>query len=138
MFVAHSGGSPADVVLGLTRLGHPVTLVNRLGADPFGEMVSARPRPSGVRVDAQAGRRAGRSAEIAANRLRLSLACFSNTRRRPAQPATPHRPPPLPRVLLHPPPPALQAEQPPPHRLRDHPSDTRRGVRLTGVTSVAL
>ena len=82
MFVAHSGGSPADVVLGLTRLGHPVTLVNRLGADPFGEMVSARPRPSGVRVDAQAGRRAGRSAEIAANRLRLYLECFYNTRRR--------------------------------------------------------
>ncbi len=52
-FVAHPGGSPANVALGLARLGHPVTLVTQLGADPFGEMVSAHLRASGVRVDAR-------------------------------------------------------------------------------------
>ena len=53
-FVAHPGGSPANVALALARLGDPVTLVTRLGADPFGEMVSAHLRASGVRVDADA------------------------------------------------------------------------------------
>ncbi len=51
-FVAHPGGSPANVALGLSRLGEPVTLVTRLGADPFGKMVSAHLQASGVRVDA--------------------------------------------------------------------------------------
>ena len=51
-FVAHPGGSPANVALGLARLGHPVTLVTRLGADPFGEMVTSHLQASGVRVDA--------------------------------------------------------------------------------------
>ena len=50
-FVAHPGGSPANVALGLARLGDPVTLVTRLGADPFGEMVSTHLQASGVRVD---------------------------------------------------------------------------------------
>jgi fructokinase len=51
-FVAHPGGSPANVALGLARLGNPVTLVTRLGADPFGDMVSTHLQASGVRVDA--------------------------------------------------------------------------------------
>ena len=50
-FVAHPGGSPANVALSLGRLGHPVTLLTRLGADPFGEMVASHLRASGVRVD---------------------------------------------------------------------------------------
>jgi fructokinase len=50
-FVAHPGGSPANVALGLARLGDPVTLVTQLGADPFGEMVSTHLQASGVRVD---------------------------------------------------------------------------------------
>ncbi len=50
-FVAHPGGSPANVALGLARLGHPVTLLTRLGADPFGEMVTSHLQASGVRVD---------------------------------------------------------------------------------------
>jgi fructokinase len=33
MFVAHPGGSPSNVALGLARLGAPVTLMTRLGAD---------------------------------------------------------------------------------------------------------
>jgi fructokinase len=49
--VAHPGGSPANVALGLARLGDPVTLVTRLGRDGFGEMVSAHLKASGVRVD---------------------------------------------------------------------------------------
>jgi fructokinase len=49
--VAHPGGSPANVALGLARLGDPVTLMTRLGRDPFGEMISAHLQASGVRVD---------------------------------------------------------------------------------------
>jgi fructokinase len=50
--VAHPGGSPANVALGLARLGDPVTLMTRLGRDTFGEMISTHLRSSGVRVDA--------------------------------------------------------------------------------------
>lgn len=50
-FVAHPGGSPANVALGLGRLDVPVTLRTRLGRDPFGEMISGHLHASGVRVD---------------------------------------------------------------------------------------
>src|SRR4051794_41707857 len=50
-FVAHPGGSPANVALGLARLGDPVTLMTRLGPDAFGEVITAHLRDSGVRVD---------------------------------------------------------------------------------------
>src|SRR4051794_40824706 len=43
----------------------------------------------------------------------------------------------LSRGLLQHPPQALPARQPQPHRLREHPPDTERGVRLTGVTSAS-
>jgi fructokinase len=49
--VAHPGGSPANVALGLARLGDPVTLLTRLGRDAFGEMVSTHLQSNGVRVD---------------------------------------------------------------------------------------
>src|SRR4051812_47784091 len=45
--VAHPGGSPANVALGLARLGDPVTLVTRLGRDAFGEMISRHLQGSG-------------------------------------------------------------------------------------------
>ena len=48
---AHPGGSPANVALGLGRLGESVTLRTRLGRDAFGEMISAHLGASGVRVD---------------------------------------------------------------------------------------
>ncbi|WP_448073623.1 carbohydrate kinase family protein [Georgenia yuyongxinii] len=50
-WVAHPGGSPANVALGLARLGNPVTLVTRLGRDAFGDMVRAHLAGSGVRID---------------------------------------------------------------------------------------
>jgi fructokinase len=50
-FSAHPGGSPANVALGLARLGVPVTLKTRLGRDAFGEMVLAHLQASGVLVD---------------------------------------------------------------------------------------
>ena len=40
-FSAHPGGSPANVALGLARLGAPVRLKTRLGQDAFGQMVLA-------------------------------------------------------------------------------------------------
>jgi fructokinase len=49
-FAAHPGGSPANVALGLARLGLPVTLETRLGRDALGEMVLAHLQASGVRV----------------------------------------------------------------------------------------
>src|SRR4051812_27102664 len=55
-FVAHPGGSPANVALGLARLGDPVTLVTRLGPDRFGEMISQHLTTAGVHVDAGAAR----------------------------------------------------------------------------------
>jgi fructokinase len=53
-FAAHPGGSPANVALGLARLGLPVTLRTRLGRDAFGDMILAHLEASGVRVDAGA------------------------------------------------------------------------------------
>jgi fructokinase len=48
----YPGGSPANVALGLARLGSPVTLKTRLGRDALGEMIRAHLEASGVRVDA--------------------------------------------------------------------------------------
>jgi fructokinase len=50
-FAAHPGGSPANVALGLARLGVPVTLSTRLGRDAFGEMITSHLEASGVVVD---------------------------------------------------------------------------------------
>ena len=49
-FVAHPGGSPANVALALARLENPVTLVTQLGRDAFGELIAAHLRDSGVRL----------------------------------------------------------------------------------------
>jgi fructokinase len=49
-FAAHPGGSPANVALGLARLGVPVTLMTRLGHDMLGDMVFEHLRADGVRV----------------------------------------------------------------------------------------
>ena len=48
----YPGGSPANVALGLARLGNPVTLKTRLGSDALGAMIRAHLEASGVRVDA--------------------------------------------------------------------------------------
>src|SRR5512132_545233 len=50
-FSALPGGSPANVALGLARLGDSVTLKTRLGPDAFGEMIRAHLEASGVHVD---------------------------------------------------------------------------------------
>lgn len=47
----HVGGSPANVAIGLGRLGRPVTLVTRYGADHRGTMIDRRMRDSGVEVE---------------------------------------------------------------------------------------
>jgi fructokinase len=44
------GGSPANVALGLARLGHPVRFATRLGDDRFGALVAGRLRASGVEL----------------------------------------------------------------------------------------
>src|SRR3954462_10945790 len=49
---AHPGGSPANVALGLARLGNRVTLKTLLGRDAFGSMVRDHLEASGVLVDA--------------------------------------------------------------------------------------
>ncbi|WP_127128638.1 carbohydrate kinase [Georgenia sp. SYP-B2076] len=64
-WVAHPGGSPANVALGLGRLGQPVTLTTRLGRDAFGELISAHLQASGVRVDAGPDGRVATSLAIA-------------------------------------------------------------------------
>jgi len=50
-FVAHPGGSPANVALTLGRLGDPVRLSTRLGEDAFGELITGHLEASGVVID---------------------------------------------------------------------------------------
>jgi len=71
---AHPGGSPANVALGLARLGVPVTLKTRLGRDAFGEMISAHLEASGVRVDG--GREGGVSTSLAIATLAAGIASY--------------------------------------------------------------
>ncbi|MER6562459.1 carbohydrate kinase [Streptomyces sp. NPDC001027] len=47
---SHSGGSPANVALGLSRLGHPVQLATRVGRDDFGRLVQGHLETSGVKL----------------------------------------------------------------------------------------
>lgn len=39
--VAHVGGSPMNVAVGLARLGHAVQFLGRIGQDPYGTLISA-------------------------------------------------------------------------------------------------
>jgi len=71
---AHPGGSPANVALGLARLGVPVTLKTRLGRDAFGEMISAHLEASGVRVDG--GPKGGVSTSLAIATLAAGIASY--------------------------------------------------------------
>jgi fructokinase len=72
--VAHPGGSPANVALGLARLGDQATLMTRLGRDSFGEMVSAHLKASGVRV--HAGPDAGAKTSLAVASLAAGVASY--------------------------------------------------------------
>lgn len=47
---AAPGGSPANVALGLGRLGHPVCFATRIGTDAFGDALRGRLREAGVRL----------------------------------------------------------------------------------------
>jgi fructokinase len=73
MFVAHPGGSPANVALGLGRLGDPVTLMTHLGRDAFGEMISAHLHASGVEV---VGADAESSTSLAVATLAAGIATY--------------------------------------------------------------
>lgn len=72
--VAHPGGSPANVALGLARLGNQVTLTTRLGRDALGEMISAHLRASGVRVEGRSGE--GTSTSLAIATLAAGIATY--------------------------------------------------------------
>jgi len=48
--VAHPGGSPLNVAVGLGRLGHEVTLTTDLGTDEHGELIAEHLRSSGVQL----------------------------------------------------------------------------------------
>ncbi len=71
---AHPGGSPANVALGLGRLGVPVILKTRLGRDAFGEMIRGHLAASGVRVDA--ANDAGVSTSLAIATLAAGIASY--------------------------------------------------------------
>ncbi|WP_156723639.1 carbohydrate kinase family protein [Streptomyces apocyni] len=47
---SHPGGSPANVALGLGRLGHPVRLATRVGQDDFGQLLRDHLERSGVEL----------------------------------------------------------------------------------------
>ena len=46
----HPGGSPANVAVGLARLGHEVTLATRIGDDPDGTLLRRHLEADGVRL----------------------------------------------------------------------------------------
>ena len=64
-FTAQPGGSPANVALGLARLGAPVTLSTLVGNDVFGQMITSHLEASGVVIDNRADRRAPTSLAVA-------------------------------------------------------------------------
>jgi len=72
--VAHPGGSPANVALGLARLGDPVTLMTMLGRDAFGEMIISHLQASGVRVDGGSGE--GTPTSLAVATLAAGIATY--------------------------------------------------------------
>ncbi|SFL13537.1 carbohydrate kinase family protein [Geodermatophilus ruber] len=72
--VAHPGGSPANVALGLARLGDPVTLMTRLGRDAFGDMVTEHLQTSGVRI--AGGPAEGTSTSLAVATLAAGIASY--------------------------------------------------------------
>lgn len=47
-FEKHAGGAPANVVVGLSRLGVPSALISKVGADPFGDFLIEMLRKEGV------------------------------------------------------------------------------------------
>jgi len=73
-FVAHPGGSPANVALGLARLGAPVTLMTHLGQDGLGQMVLEHLQASGVRVSAAPAQ--GMSTSLAIATLAAGIASY--------------------------------------------------------------
>lgn len=61
----HPGGSPANVALGLARLGHDVELLTRIGDDERGRAILAHLTSSGVRVGVESITRAPTSTATA-------------------------------------------------------------------------
>ncbi len=61
----HPGGSPANVALGLARLGRPVELVTWIGADARGHAIREHLESSGVRLAAGSERAAATSVATA-------------------------------------------------------------------------
>lgn len=51
-FVAHSGGSPFNVAVGLARLGQPTAFMARLSDDVFGRQLRAHVESNGVNTEA--------------------------------------------------------------------------------------
>lgn len=65
-FAAHPGGSPANVAVGLARLGAPVTLATQLADDLAGRLVGEHLRDSGVAVELLPARSPATSLALAA------------------------------------------------------------------------
>jgi fructokinase len=87
-FVAHPGGSPANVALGLARLGAPVTLTTRLGPDAFGQMITSHLEASGVVVDPGSDPRRPTSLAIATLAAGVASYAFRIDWRRSCRPVT--------------------------------------------------
>jgi fructokinase len=51
-WLAHPGGSPLNVAVGLARLGQPTAYVGRLSTDPFGTLLRTHAQRSGVDLTA--------------------------------------------------------------------------------------
>ncbi|MGH3738352.1 MAG: carbohydrate kinase family protein [Micromonosporaceae bacterium] len=64
-FAAHPGGSPANVAVGLARLGTPVTLATQLADDLPGRLVAGHLRASGLALRTLPGRTGATSLALA-------------------------------------------------------------------------
>jgi fructokinase len=54
-FIAHPGGSPLNVAVGLARLGHDTQFMARLSADAFGRLLREHAERNGVGLSASVG-----------------------------------------------------------------------------------
>jgi fructokinase len=61
----HPGGSPANVALGLARLGVPTSFLTALGRDPRGEAIAARLAEAGIDVLSESWSLAATSTAVA-------------------------------------------------------------------------
>src|SRR6185436_7454721 len=68
----HVGGSPANVAIGLARLGHDVTFATQLGADQRGARIASHLEEEGISLAEGSVSRIGSPTSVATSTLNAS------------------------------------------------------------------